>query len=322
MNANASELPKSLATKRYPGMSDSTASSTSDESAVPEVAVIMRSKNEQPYAEHALRALSNQTYSRFTLYNVDSGSTDGTLELVRRHNLAPDRIFQIPPEDYVPGVVLNSMVEKTTEPVIVFLNADAIPLDETWLERLIAPILNGRADATMSRQVARKTAAFINQYDYERAYSSRNVTRNHEFFSAAACAFRRELWEETKFYTDGYAEDLAWSCACQAKGARFELVHDSAVEHSHDFTLSQLYRKRYRHGIAFVYIYGTRPSVIRQSLACAKEIVRDFLYAVRKLRIDTIPYNIVYRLVIHVAYYRGEREGQRRNRREKQEVSH
>jgi rhamnosyltransferase len=272
----------------------------------------MRSKNEQPYAEGALDALLTQTFTDYTLYNVDSGSTDGTLEEVRRFNQTPEHIIEIPSENYVPGVVLNMMVERAVEPIVVLLNADAVPSDDFWLERLLAPILSGQADVTMSRQVARDSACFINKYDYERAYSPRNIQNNQEFFSAVACAFRRELWEKTKFYTDGYGEDLAWSKVCQAEGARFQLVLDSVVEHSHDYTLAQLYRKRYRHGIAYVYIYGTRPDLLRQSFRCARELVRDLLFAVRKLRIDTIPYNIVYRIVIHYAYYRGGCEGQRR----------
>ena len=52
----------------------------------------------------------------------------------------------------------------------------------------------------------------------------------------------------------------------------------------------------------------------RQTVQCAREIVRDFLYAARKLRFDTIPYNVAHRVVIHWAYYQGEREGWRRRR--------
>lgn len=280
----------------------------------PAVAIIMRSKDEQPHADHTLEALRDQSYSNFTLYNVDSGSTDGTLEAVKRFNPIAENVIEIAPEDYVPGVVLNRMVEGTHEPVVVFLNADAIPQDRYWLERLIAPILSGEADATMSRQIPRDEARFIDKFDFARAYSPRTTSKTPEFFSAVSCAFRREIWEETRFYTEGYAEDLAWSRACQAKGARFRLTMDSVVEHSHNFSIRGLYKKRYRHGIAFVEIYGWKPRVFRQSLQCAREVVRDLIHAITALRIDTIPYNVVYRVVIHLAYYRGEREGWRRRR--------
>lgn len=282
------------------------------------VAIIMRSKDEQPHADRALKALRKQTFTEYVLYNVDSGSSDGTLEAVRQFNPNPENVVEIPPEDYVPGTVLNMMMERAAEPIIVFLNADAVPLDDHWLERLLDPIFSGEADATLSRQVPRDRARFIDKYDYERAYSARTLERSPEFFSAVACAFRRELWEETKFYVGGYAEDIAWSKACQEKGARFRLVADSVVEHSHNFTIPGLFRKRYRHGIAYVQIYGSKPQALRQSLQCAREIVRDFLHSLRKLRIDTIPYNLLYRIVIHYAYYRGECDGQRRHREEQE----
>jgi rhamnosyltransferase len=277
----------------------------------PQVAIIMRSKNEQPYIRDTLERFSRQTFTDYVLYNVDSGSTDGTLDVVRQHNPRPENVVEIASEAYVPGPVLNTMIEKTTEPIIVLLNADAIPLDDHWLERLLAPIVAGEADATMSRQVVRGSARFIDQYDYERAYSEKNLERDADFFSAVACAFRRKLWEDTKFYTDGYAEDLAWCKACREKGARFRIVTDSVVEHSHNYSIRGLYGKRYRHGIAYVHIHNERPRFFRQCVQCVREIARDLLHALRKGRLDTVPYNVLHRVVIHLAYYRGEREGRR-----------
>ena len=277
------------------------------------IAIIMRSKNEQPYAEQALAALAEQSYEAYTMYNVDSGSTDGTLEVIKAHNPSPGLVFEIRPEEYVPGPVLNMMVAKTTEPIVVFLNADAIPQSDTWLETLIIPILNGEADATVSKQIPRDCARFIDKYDFERAYySARTIEKSPEFFSAVACAFRRELWEETKFYDKGYAEDIAWSKVCQEKGARFQLVLDSVVEHSHNYTIKKLYRKRYRHGVAYVTIYDAQPNALRQFILCCKELARDMLYTLRKFRLDTIPYNIAHRIIIHMAYYHGERDERRR----------
>ena len=277
------------------------------------VAIIMRSMNEQPYVEPTLKSLQRQTYGDYTLYNVDSGSDDGSFEVIQKYNSSSDQIVQIAPEDYVPGKVLNSMIEKTCEPIVVFLNADAIPVNAFWLERLLEPIFAGEADATMSRQLPRESAHFVVRYDYMRGYDSKSIKgENSDFFSAVACAFKRELWEGTRFYTDGYAEDMAWSKICREKGARFQLVMDSRVEHSHNYTIRGLYKKRYRHGMAYVHIYGEEPRLFKQFFFWSKEILRDLLHAIRRLRIDTIPYNLLYRSTIHLAYHLGRHEGRRR----------
>jgi rhamnosyltransferase len=124
-----------------------------------------------------------------------------------------------------------------------------------------------------------------------------------------ACAFRRGLWERTKFPESGYAEDLAWARACRGGGARFKLVLDSVVEHSHDYTIKALYRKKFRHGQTYRRIYGQRAKAVKQAWACCRELARDLLYALSRGRIDTIPYNVVYRITIHVALHQGLRQG-------------
>lgn len=277
-----------------------------------EVAVIMRSKNEQPYVERALEALFSQTYKNFNLYNIDSGSTDGTLEAVRRYNRYPERVVQISPQEYVPGDVLNRMIAQTEEPFIVLLNSDAIPKSPEWMERLLRPILEGDADMTMSRQIARSDAYFIVSYDYLRAYDPDNVSKDPYFFSAVACAFRRDLWESTKFYTEGLSEDLLWSKMCQQGGARFQYVPESIVEHSHNYSLRQLYRRHFEESVADVVIFDAKPDFLKQLARLFKDLMRDLFYAIYKGKILTIPYNITYRLTIHLGIYLGRMKGLKR----------
>lgn len=273
----------------------------------PPIAIIMRSKNEMPHVRKALQSLRAQRREDWKLYAVDSGSSDGTLEEIRA--FPPDQLLQIAPADYEPGPVLNRMVSLTSEPLIVFLNADAIPLDEFWLEKLVAPVEAGEAEASMSVQVARDDADFIVAYDYARAYDPKNLkAENQDFFSAVACCFRRELWEKHPFKEKGYSEDLAWSRECQKSGARFRLVADSRVEHSHNFTIPGLFKKRYRHGRAYVDIFGSRPQPLRQTLQCAKEMIRDVVYALRKRLPGTIPWNLAHRYTIHRALHLGMRD--------------
>lgn len=262
----------------------------------PSIAIIMRAKNEMPHVRDALEMLKQQTGSNYDLFAVDSGSTDGTLEALKEHRVT---LKQIIPADYVPGPVLNEAIARTNHELIVLLNADAIPQSRTWLKDLIIPLLENKADATFSKQIARPDAHFIVTYDYERAYNPDKVQSG--FFSAVACAFKREVWEKNKFRPEGYAEDIAWAASCITEGARFQLVENSIVEHSHNYTLKELHQKRFRQTATFDEI----PVKGKQVYLCLREIIRDLIHAIATFHLHTIAYNIAYRITIHRGIYSG-----------------
>ncbi len=262
------------------------------------VAIIMRARNEMPHVRQTLSMLAQQTFQEFDLYAVDSGSDDGTFEELARA-CAPGHLERISAADYVPGRVLNQAIAKAPHETIILLNADAIPQSTDFLERLLHPILSSQADVVFARQVARPDAHFIVAYDYLRAYDPKTMTP--DFFSAVACAFRRERWEKTRFREHGYAEDQAWAKDLVASGARLRFVPEATVEHSHNYAFRELYRKRRRQAET----WNQKPHATKQLILCTREMVRDFLYACRRLKPATIPYNMAYRIVIHAAIHAG-----------------
>ena len=270
------------------------------------IAIIMRSKNEMPFLRSALSMLQRQTRIDFQLFAIDSGSVDGSVEELRRY-CDDAHLVRIAPEEYAPGRVLNDAIAQTDADIIVLLNGDAVPRTDTWLEMLVRPIIEDEADATYSRQVARPDARFIVRYDYERAFAPGK--QDDHFFSAAACAFRRDLWERHKFQHEGYAEDSIWATTCRNFNSRFQLASGSEVEHSHNYTMKELYRKRYRHGFSFGRVLGESSPLGPRLYLCGREIVRDLVHACRRLQLATIPYNIAYRVTIHAGLYMGIRKG-------------
>src|SRR6267143_544620 len=104
----------------------------------PRVSIIMRSFNEGWALRETLPALQRQEYRDWELIVIDSGSTDGSVELIRGAN--PRHFVQIKAADYNPSRVMNHGMELAQGEIGIFLNADATPVDQGWLHPLVAAL--------------------------------------------------------------------------------------------------------------------------------------------------------------------------------------
>src|SRR5690349_958574 len=75
----------------------------------PPISIIMRSYNEGWALRETLPALLAQDYKNWELIVIDSGSTDGSVDLIRQAN--PAHFLQIKKEDYNPSRVMNYGME-------------------------------------------------------------------------------------------------------------------------------------------------------------------------------------------------------------------
>ncbi len=65
---------------------------------------------------------------------VDSGSTDGSLDIARRHGRARDRDTA---ERVLPRLTRNLAIEQATGDVVVFLTQDSTPASDRWLASML-----------------------------------------------------------------------------------------------------------------------------------------------------------------------------------------
>lgn len=277
----------------------------------PSISVIMRSKNDGKVIEATLNMLFAQTIQDFELLNVDSGSTDGTLEIIKRF---PTKLTQIEPEQYDPGTVLNTMTGKATGELVVFLNSDATPVDDHWLENLVRAFEDKTVVVTYGRQLPRKDAYDLVAFDYERAYPADPDPKiSEDFISFASAAFRRRIWEKFRFYEGGLSEDYAWANVLIENGYRVTYVPDSMVYHSHNLNTRNLFRKEFfQNGVAMVYVKNQQANLMKEIIAFLKSVARDYIYAVPKLKIRSLLYSPYFRGVQHLAFYLGKRAGVKR----------
>jgi len=214
--------------------------------AEPQASVVIRARNEAGCVGRVLDALDEQTVLPAEIVFVDSGSTDGTVEIARDHNA---RLLLIAPEDFSYGRALNLGTLEAGTPLVVYLSAHAVPDSPHWLEILLEPLLqDSTIGAVFSRQRPHPGCNPLQSLEIEKAYDDipRRYTHTPPFSNASA-AVRRELVLQVPFdEAVAYAEDRIWAEKICKAGWAVQYEPGSAVLHSHDETFPQLLRRQRR----------------------------------------------------------------------------
>ena len=279
------------------------------------VTVIMRARNDFPVLRRTLAQLSRQTVP-FRLVAFDNGSTDGTRELLARDAAV---VIDVPAGGYIPGRVLNAAMREADSPVVVFLNSDCVPDGPEWLARLLSGLLSDRVAAVFGRQRPRRDCLPLFARDTEAAFGdgvASRLWRHH--FSMASAAIRRSVWEAMPFREDlQYSEDIDWTWRARQAGFEVLYVSSSSVEHSHNYTWRQYYRRQFGEGEAeariFAWTNWERSWLRYSALPYFRQVVADVRFAVRRGALRAAIASPVFRL----AQLAGRRAGFRRgwNRR-------
>jgi glycosyltransferase involved in cell wall biosynthesis len=172
---------------------------------------------------------------------IDSGSTDGSPALARRHGA---RVVEIPRTEFGHGRTRNRLMELSSGDHVAFLTQDSLPAHPRWL----AALLGGFA---LADDVALVTGPYLPRPDaspmvrrelqeYFAAFGGMRVDRGgggagpRAFFSSANGAVARWAWERVPFRPVPYAEDQQLARDMLAAGLAKAYVPDAAVVHSHD----------------------------------------------------------------------------------------
>jgi rhamnosyltransferase len=213
----------------------------------------MRSRNDIALVGRTLKGIRSQSMP-CRLLVLDNASTDGTREEVAKF---ADRVIDIPEGAYIPGRVLNRAMEETDGDIVVFLNSDCEPENGDWLCALVAGMGDEEVAACFGRQDPRPGARALMAKDTLFTFGDgKRQARWLHCFSMASSGLRRRVWEGMRFSeTLKYSEDVDWTWRARKAGFRIAYAKDSAVFHSHDYTLRQLYRRQFGEGYAEAEIF-------------------------------------------------------------------
>jgi rhamnosyltransferase len=275
----------------------------------------MRSFNEGWALAQTLPALRAQLYSHWELIVIDSGSTDGSCDLIRAAN--PAYFVQIKPHEYNPSRVLNHGMGLARAQFVVFLNADATPQGPNWLRPLAEALLDPATAAVFGRQIPRPDCSAVYAHDYHRCFGEQRESADWEhFFSMVSSGLRKDIWSKRGFREEmQYSEDDEYTRWCRAKGYRVVYVPESVVMHSHNYTPGQAYKRSFGEAKALAAVWNRAPGEINWPrtvlLGWLNDVRRDIVYCKRNKRLAEIPYAARIRWKQRRARLAGFKEGWR-----------
>ena len=146
--------------------------------------------------------------------------------------------------------------------ILVFITQDIVIKSEYWLANLTKSIEKDECEAAYSRQICNNDT--IERYTRERNYPEKSFIVSKKdidekglqtfFFSDASSAIKRSAFVELNGY-DGKKlptnEDMYFAYKLIMNGYKIKYCADSVVEHSHELSFKQLYKRYYDTGIFF-----------------------------------------------------------------------
>lgn len=218
----------------------------------PYASVVVLTKNGCPDIGDCLDAiLGQETDWPYEVIVIDSGSTDATLDIVRRH---PVRLVEIPPETFSHGGTRNMGADLACGQFVAFITQDAVPADEQWLAALVGAFRGDEQVAgAFSRQLPKKDAHALTRRGpslWVGGQDRRMVKRLPDpetyvamppyeryllaTFDDVSSCLRKSVWQALPFAEVRFGEDVDW--AQRALEAGYTLVYEpeSRVYHSHN----------------------------------------------------------------------------------------
>jgi len=222
-----------------------------------DISVIIPTRRGGALLERVVRAVLGQRVSRgFELLLVDSGSPPEELE---RLAALGARVESVDPASFDHGATRDHGARLARGSILVFLNQDALPVGEGWLQGLTGPFdrsgppsavqgaIREFPDEELEREGRRR---FFWDSGGPRFYFTREsrdwIARHGGIgFSTVHCAIARAAWERMPFGAAPILEDKLWQQRAVAAGLELVEVDErqALVWHSHDYDLRALLRR-------------------------------------------------------------------------------
>ena len=205
----------------------------------PFVSIVTPTLNRAELLEHTLRSVRNQTYANIEHIVMDGGSTDGTLDLLRRYEgTYPLRWFSAPDRGMYPAINRGFATAKGA--VLAYLNSDDLYFPWSVESVVHSFSLHPDADFVYGDAIAVDDVSGRHAFNFQPPFNG-DYVRRWGFLCQPTVFWRRSVFEEE----GGFDESLRYVADCdywmRLGGRRaFRKVNEFiAIERNHAMTLRE-----------------------------------------------------------------------------------
>ena len=196
------------------------------------ISIIIRTKNEERWISHCLKAVFNQDYPSFEVILVDNKSTDNTLEIAKRFPIAK----YIDIDEFKPGKAINKGIEVSSGELLCCISAHCIPKKNNWLSKLAQNLIHDKnVGGVYGRQIPMSFTEDIDKRDLLIVFGrDKRIQKKDYFFHNANSMLRREIWDKFNFDEEvTNIEDRVWGKKIIEEGLTIVYEPEAEVFHHH-----------------------------------------------------------------------------------------
>ncbi|MGB9195885.1 MAG: glycosyltransferase [Terriglobales bacterium] len=282
--------------------------------------ILLLTKNDAQNVSSCLNAIYTQRVNDpFEVIAIDSGSTDGTLDVLKRF---PIRLRQIQPDTFHHARTRNLAASYARGEILVFLSQDAIPVSSSWLQTLLSNFDDPKVGAVYGRQLPKSGSSVERQDALSTLYGAQKIVkdpaarneRGYLFyhFSNVNSALRRSVWLSANFPENlKVFEDLGIAKRVLDAGWKIAYEPDAAVFHSHTHTTVGLFKRYFDIGYSLKLLQiwdapGTRQSMLRDAVRLLRrKLDRQRSYHHRSEQSEVVRHGIYQDLIKSTGLFLG-----------------
>lgn len=188
--------------------------------------IVIRTKNEEKWLGKVLEKLYHQTLQDFEVIIVDSGSTDKTLDIIKKF---PVKLFQIKPKEFNYSYALNLGILMAKGEFICVLSGHSVPIGNKFLENGLKNFKDPAIAGVSGYNYPLPDAPF-----YEKIIVERGKRRVWWQLDNRVSLFPKRLWKSYPFDESlSNCEDYDWGQEMIARGYKLIREPEFSVYHSH-----------------------------------------------------------------------------------------